>query len=359
MDAKVRESAALDDSALRRGRVRRLLLWVVPAIVVVAGVWWYGSGGRYVETDNSYVKQDRVDVAAQVGGEVRAVLVRENERVTAGQPVLALDDALPSVAVQRAEAQLASARSQVLELKAAYREKEGELAVARRTSDYAVREYERQKTLAAQKLVPATALDAAHRSADLATGAIGVLELQASQTRARLGGDADLPVERHPAVLSAAAELARARIDLARTRIAAPQAGIASHLPKVGDHLEPGRPAFAVVTDHAVWVEANFKETDLEWVRPGQPVEVVVDTYPSHRWKGRVESISQATGAEFSLLPPQNATGNWVKVVQRIPVRIAIDTGPDQPPLRDGMSANVEIDTGPHTRFDRWFGHGR
>jgi len=106
-------------------------------------------------------------------------------------------------------------------------------------------------------------------------------------------------------------------------------------------------------------VEANFKETDLEWVRPGQPVEVDVDTYGHRRWRGHVESIAQATGAEFSLLPAQNASGNWVKVVQRIPVRIALDRGPGDPPLRDGMSATVEIDTGPHTRFDHWFGRGR
>jgi membrane fusion protein (multidrug efflux system) len=108
-----------------------------------------------------------------------------------------------------------------------------------------------------------------------------------------------------------------------------------------------------------LWVEANFKETDLEWVRPGQTVTVAIDTYSQHRWKGHVQSISQATGAEFSLLPPQNASGNWVKVVQRIPVRIALERGADDPPLRDGMSATVEIDTGSHTRFDRWFGRVR
>jgi membrane fusion protein (multidrug efflux system) len=160
-------------------------------------------------------------------------------------------------------------------------------------------------------------------------------------------------------VRAAIADLDRARVDLGHTRIVAPQAGVVSHLPKVGARVDLGRPAFAIVTDHAVYVEANFKETDLEHVRPGQPVHVVVDTYPHFEWQGRVESISQATGAEFSLLPPQNASGNWVKVVQRIPVRVALVPGPDDPPLRDGMSADVRIDTGPHTRFDRWFGRDR
>ena len=160
-------------------------------------------------------------------------------------------------------------------------------------------------------------------------------------------------------VRAALADLDKARVDLSHTRIAAPQAGIASHLPKVGSRVDAGRPAFAIVTDRSVWVEANYKETDLEWVRAGQSVAIDVDTYPNHSWHGHVESIAQATGAEFSLLPAQNASGNWVKVVQRIAVRIVLEPGAGDPPLRDGMSANVDIDTGTHTRFDRWFGRER
>ena len=158
---------------------------------------------------------------------------------------------------------------------------------------------------------------------------------------------------------TAAAELERTKIDLQHTLVSAPQSGIVSHLPKVGSRVDIGRAACAIVSDHGIWVEANFKETDLEWVRPGQPVRIDVDTYAQHRWTGHVESVAQATGAEFSLLPAQNATGNWVKVVQRVPVRIALDLRAEDPPLRDGMSANVEIDTGPHSRFDRWFGARR
>lgn len=358
MDARVRAAIEPDPAlaARRSPWVRRVLLWGLPTLVVAAGVAAYGSGGRYVSTDNAYLKQDRIDVAAQVAGEVREVRARENARVGAGDAVLVLDDALARVAVQRAAANLAAARADVLALQAAYGEKQGQLAVARKSADYAVREYERQANLADRKLVPASQLDTAHRSADVATGMIGVLELQVRQTVARLGGDPTGPVDRHPAVLAATAELERARIDLARTVVQAPQAGIVSRLPQVGDHVDAGRPAFAIVADRTVWVEANFKETDLEWVRPGQPVEVRIDTYPNHRWAGRVDSISQATGAEFSVLPPQNASGNWVKVVQRIPVRVAIAPAADGPPLRNGMSADVEIDTGPHSRFERWFG---
>lgn len=358
MDAKTHGAPELE---VERGSpwVRRVLLWIVPLAVVAVAVWLYGSAGRYVSTDNAYVQQDRVDVAPQISGNVREVFVQENQRVAAGAPILQLDDELPRIAVAAAESKLAQARGEIASLKVSYREKASQLEIAKRTAQYATREFDRQRELADKRLVPASQLDAAHRSSDLAVGAIGVLELQVAATGAKLGNRPDLPIDEHPYVRSAAADLERARVDLAHTRIVAPQGGIVSHLPKVGARVELGRAAFAIVTDHAVYVEANFKETDLEWVRPGQAVRVTVDTYPHFEWVGRVESISQATGAEFSLLPPQNASGNWVKVVQRIPVRVALVPGADDPPLRDGMSADVRIDTGPHTRFDRWFGRGR
>lgn len=357
MDAANQTAAELETEG--PSWTRRLLLWGLPLLAVLIAVYFYGSAGRYVSTDNAYLQQDRVDVAPQVSGNVREVYVGENTHVTAGQPVLALDDSLFRIAVDAAESRLAVVRTDVVGLKAAYREKSGEIGVARRAAEYSMREYQRQQELARRKLNSVSQLDAADRSADLANGSVSVLELQLAQTAARLGGNPDLPVDSYPAVRSALAELDHARLDLAHTVITAPQTGIASHLPKVGNRIEVGRAAFAIVTDRSLWVEANFKETDLEWVRPGQPVEVDIDTYGRRSWHGHIESIAQATGAEFSLLPAQNASGNWVKVVQRIPVRIALDREPGDPPLRDGMSASVEIDTGPHTRFDRWFGRGR
>jgi membrane fusion protein (multidrug efflux system) len=336
---------------------RRMLLWGVPLVVVAVTVYLYGSAGRYVETDNAYLQQDRVDVAAQVSGTVTAVRAIENERVSPGKPVVYIDDAALRIAVTAAEARVASARTEVAALKAAYREKLGELSVARTTTEIAARDFGRQQQMAARKLISASALDTAARSMEIATGATHVIELQLAQVAARLPGSPDAPTDNFPSVRSALADLDRARLDLGHAQILAPQAGIVSHLPKVGARIDVGRPAFALVTDQRLWIDANFKETDLEWVRPGQDVAVSIDTYANHSWHGRVESISQATGSEFSLLPAQNASGNWVKVVQRIPVRIALSRGPDDPPLRDGMSATVRIDTGPHTRFDRWFGH--
>ena len=361
MDAVSRAKDAQDIDAVpaRQRWRRRMLLWGLPALATVLAVYLYGSAGRYVSTDNAYVQRDRVDVAPQVSGDVREVYVKENEGVSAGQPILAVDDRNFRIAVAAAESRLATARSEVASAQAAYREKSGEIALARRASEYSEREFRRQDELAAKNLVPQSTLDSAHRSADIASGSVGVLQLQQAQLAAQLGGNPSLPIDAYPAVRAAAAELDRAKLDLSRTTLFAPQAGVVSHLPKVGNRVELGRAAFAIVTDRSVWIEANFKETDLEWVRPGQAAEIEIDTYSGHRWRGRVESIAQATGAEFSLLPAQNASGNWVKVVQRIPVRIALVPGTDDPPLRDGMSATVEIDSGPHTRFDRWFGRGR
>jgi len=347
------ETATGPWTAARRPRV--VLLWGLPLLVVVVSVYWYGSGGRYVSTDNAYLKQDLVDVAPQLSGDVAEVRVAENAHVEPGDVILVLDDTLFQVAVHRAEAALANARVNVETLRADYREKSGELAVARETSRYAVREYERQRQLAQRKLVPLSSLDAAHEVSATAVGEIAVLELQLGQARAKLGGVADATTDQHPQVRAALADVEKARVDLSHTVITAPRAGIASHLPKVGDHVEQGQAAFSVVADGRPWVEANFDETDLEWVRPGQRARVRIDTYPNREWGGRIESIAQATGAEFALLPAQNASGNWVKVVQRVPVRVAIDVARDDPPLRSGASATVRVNTGPHRRFDRWF----
>lgn len=355
-DNTVSEASARNRASGGSRWVRTLLLWVLPLTVIAIGVYWYGSGGRYASTDNAYLKQDRVDVAPQISGDVRDVRVLENAAVKPGDVVLVLDDTLLQVARQQAEAELAAARIEVELLRAAYRAKAGEVTVARQASHFAVGELARQQQLAERKLVPVSTLESATRSRDIAVGYIGILELQLEQAKAQLGGSVERPIDQHPAVRSAAAALEKTRVDLEHTIVRAPRAGIVSHLPHAGDRVEAGRPAFAIVTEGGVYVEANFKETDLEWVRASQGATVEVDTYPGREWTGKVISIAQATGSEFSVLPPQNASGNWVKVVQRVPVRISIDARADDPPLRSGASADVSIDTGPHTRFDRWFG---
>ena len=234
MNAEDMSQEVATGSATGSRWVRPLLLWLLPLLVVAAGVYWYGSGGRYATTDNAYLKQDRIDVAPKIAGEVRDVRVRENQAVQPGDVVLVLDDTLLQVAKSHAEAELAAARMDVESLRAAYREKLGEVAVARQASHYAVSELGRQQELANRKLVPATTLEGAIRSRDLAIGSIAVLELQLDQARAKLGGNADRPVDEHPSVRTAAAMLEKTRVDLEHTIVRAPRAGIVSHLPQAG-----------------------------------------------------------------------------------------------------------------------------
>jgi multidrug resistance efflux pump len=189
-------------------------------------------------------------------------------------------------------------------------------------------------------------LDEARQASELAAQQITALEQDLKRIAASLGGAPDTPLEQHPSYRAAAAELAQAKLDLERTVVRAPLAGTVSKPPKPGQYVAAGATAMALVATGHVWVEANFTETDLTHVRPGQPVEVHVDTYPDAVWTGVVESLSPATGAEFAVIPPQNATGNWVKITQRLPLRIRLDERPGLPQLRAGLSATVDIDTG-------------
>lgn len=326
--------------------LRPLLLGAVPlAVIVVAVVLWL-TGGRYVDTDDAYVKSDKVPVSVEVAGKVRALHVRENQSVATGAPLFTLETAPYEVALAKATAALARARTDVAALEASYREQEAQITLSRTREEFASREYRRQADLAAKGYVSAINLDNAREQVEINRQQTVALERDLARIRANLGGDVDLPVEQHPDYLTAAAAVAQAKLDLARTTVYAPYAGVVTQLPKVGRYLAPGTAALALVADAAPWVEANFTEKDLTNVRPGQPVELRFDIYPGRRWRGVVDSISPATGAEFSVLPPQNATGNWIKVTQRVPVRIDLLPGSDAPALRAGLSVWVRIDTG-------------
>jgi membrane fusion protein (multidrug efflux system) len=329
----------------RRPIWRRILLWGVPALMLaVAGGFWLYSRG-YATTDNAYVKADKTIVAAEVDGTVRSVPVKENMHVAAGDVLVQLDDEPLRYAVQSAKAHVDAVKAQIASLKAQYTEKAAALAIAQRSAEFARREQTREQELAAKHLVAMSKLDDAEQAAQLAIGQVQVTQHDLAAIGASLGGDPRRSVESHPDVEAAVADLQRAELNLRRAKILAPRDGIVSHLPQVGDHLTVGNPALAIVSDEGMWIEANFKETDLAHVRKGQPVQIEIDTYGRRKWSGRVQSIAQATGAEFAILPAQNASGNWVKVVQRIPVRIAVTTAPGDPPLRAGMSATVRVDT--------------
>ncbi len=334
----------------RRLRLRRILLLAGPLLVAAAAGYVYLTGGRYVGTENAYVKADMVMIAAQVSGPVVEVDVRENQRVARGDVLFRIDDQPYRIALRESEAELAGVANEIASLKASYVQKLEEKALAGSNLDYARRELERQSELLATRAPPRTKSDAAGPAAAVGRLRRGGPPLQRALCAAALGGDPEIAVADHPRYRKAEADIERARLDLERTVVRAPFGGIASNTPKLGQQVAGNAtlasPVMSVVSESGAWIEANFKETDLTHVRPGQPVTVHVDTYPDRDWQGTVESISQATGAEFSVIPPQNATGNWVKVVQRIPVRIAIPAAAGDPPLRSGMSTSVEIDTG-------------
>ena len=331
---------------------RVVLLIVIPVLVGIGAAWVYLSGGRFVETENAYVKADKVPVSARLGGQIVEVAVAENQRVSAGDLLFRIDPAPLRLAVAKAEAKLAQARTDLAALKASYREKQAEVALARTRQGFASKDAQRQADLLSKRFISPSRYDDAKQNADLATAQIAALEQDLHRIAESLGGRVDLPVESHPAYRAAQAELEQAQLDLSHCDVTAPQDGVVSKPPKVGQFVAVGTAALALVGSEP-WVEANFTETDLTWVQPGQPVTVHVDTYPDVVWHGTVDSLSPATGAEFSLIPTQNASGNWVKVVQRLPVRIHLTPSAGQPPLRAGLSALVEIDTG-HKRQLPW-----
>ncbi len=325
--------------------LRTALLWILPVLSLLGLYTWYVLASRYVTTDNAYVRAGVSEIAPEISGTVAHRLVEENQPVVQGQPILELRDPALDIAVAHAEADLATARTTISTLRANYAEKRSELTLARDEAAFAAREFARLEGLASQGLVARVSLDAAAHALTQARGRVEVLRRELGVVLASLDGKAEASVDEHPEVMAAMAALERAHLDVARRIVNSPVNGVVSHLPEPGDRLQAGRPAFAVVSAEGHWVEANFKETDLEFVRPGLPVKVRVDAYPGATWQGTVESISQATGSEFALLPAQNATGNWVKVVQRIAVRVSL-TPVSAPHLRVGMSARVWIDTG-------------
>lgn len=331
---------------LLRRLLRLVLLVVVPLAVAAAGLAWWLQGGGGADTDNAYVKADKIPVSAEIAGTIRTVLVRENEVVAAGAPLFRLDEAPLRVALARAEARVAQARTDVAALRAGYRAKQAEIALARTRQAFARRDEARQADLAARNFISASRLDEARQATELAGQQVVAVERELGRIAETLGGGPDVPIDRHPLVLAAQAELMQARLDLSRVEVRAPVSGTVSRPPKPGQYVAAGATALALVADGTVWVEANFTENELGWVRSGQAATIRIDTYPGVEWRGTVDSLAPATGAEFALIPPQNATGNWIKVAQRVPVRIRIEPRADAPTLRAGLSARVVVDTG-------------
>ncbi|HEY7671146.1 MAG TPA: HlyD family secretion protein [Gammaproteobacteria bacterium] len=348
--------ARIEPAPRRRRWLRASLLVLGPALVAVVAAFVYMRSGRYVETDNAYVKSDTVLITAEVTGPIERVAVSENAQVRSGDVLFEIDPAPYEVKVERGESQVAAVESFIDSLEASYAQQMEQLELAKINVAYFGRELERQQGLAARRLGTEADVAKARHDLEVAEQQIPIIEQALAQLRAQIGGrivvgPGGMPLDGTALFVGNAAYrtvqsmLEDAKLDLAHTVVRAPYDGIVIQVPAVGHFVSPGSPVMALVADHDLWVEANFKETQLTHVEPGQAVVIHIDTYPDHEWRGEVETISPATGAEFSVIPAQNASGNWVKVAQRIPVRIRVDARPGDPQLRAGMSAIVEIDT--------------
>jgi len=345
-ESKVSLPTETESPPQSRRALRRILMGVIPAVVLTVGAAVYLLGGRYVGTDNAYVKADIASVSPEVSGNIHQVLVAENQLVKKGDSILVIDDTNYRIALVGAEAQLRNVVAGIESDKARYRQKEASLAIMQSNVAFAEREFKRQSTLASSNFASTAKLDEAQHAMQSARQNIALLKQEEAEILARLEGDPNITPEKVPSYQQAYTAKLSAATYIERATLHAPFDGIVSQLPKVGDFARTAAPTFSIVSSADVWIEANFKETDLTHMQTGQAVEIHIDTYPGRPFKGHVTSISQASGAEFSVLPAQNSTGNWIKVVQRIPVRISVDDQHDGPALRAGMSVTADVDTG-------------
>ncbi len=345
------ELAAVD--APKRGRKgKRLALMVaLPLAMAVGGLYVWATGGRFQETDNAYLHQPKVSIASDLSGRIVESHVTDNAAVNAGDILFVVDPEPYRIALEQADASLAAARLEVGRLRAAYSQAVAQERVAASEVDYYRGELKRQKDLSDKGISSRSSLDEAERDLAAALENHTAAEQAVAGALAALGGNPGIDTDSHPTVLSALAARDKAAYNLGQTTVRAPADGVLAQAAsfKTGQFVSAGSALFALVEVGDVWVDANFKETQLTHMQPGQKAEIEFDTYPDRPVEAEVQSIGAGTGAEFSLLPAQNATGNWVKVTQRIPVRLKVSADNPVLALRTGMSATVTVDTG-HAR---------
>jgi membrane fusion protein, multidrug efflux system len=334
-----------------RDRIRWGLFALLPLVLLV-GAYFYVTGGQVMSTDDAYVQADKVGISTDVSGIVQDVAVKDNAHVEAGQVLYRLDPRQFQIALDNAKANLAQIGLSIEAMKQDYRRMLSDTAAQQAQVDLDQTNYDRSAMLLKTATVSQAVFDQARYTLDNDKSKLAALQQQAKVQLAKLSGNPDIATAEHPQYRQAQAQVDEAQRQLDHTIVTAPFAGTVTNVPAIapGKYLAASTTAFFLVdTDH-VWVDAAPKETELTYVRPGQPVTVTVDTYPDFEWHGVVESVSPAAAQEFSLLPAQNTSGNWVKVVQRVPMRVRLDTSAkDLPPLRAGMSVEVDVDTG-HAR---------
>ena len=325
---------------------RTVFLIVIPLLAICVGLYLYAAGGRYVSTDNAYVKANVIIISPEISGRVTSVLVVDNQAVEANDILLQLDSSPLEIKLNRARAQMAVIRTELESLRADY----GETVVQAQQAEDKVRHldkrYKRQRKLLKQGLSSEEKHDEAKHDLQVARREVQIIQQRVQRVLAQLGGNEKLPVDQHPRYLTAQTTYDQAVVDLKATTIRAPASGVVSNMKlQVGEYTQAGKPIFSLIENQPIWVEANLKETQLTHILPGQQATIVADAYPNKTWESVVSSIAPATGAEFSILPPQNASGNWVKVVQRIPINLVITDPANGPQLRAGMTVSVRIDT--------------
>ena len=329
-------------------RWRRPLLILGPLALVVGALGLYLVTGRYVSEEDAYVQAVNVSISPQVAGQVVSIAARSNTPVRKDDALFNLDPEPYWIALANAQAQLGIARDQARTLVETYRSRLKQIDEAKATADYAQTNYERQQHLYETSAAPRATLDAAIRDLQTAKANLASLQREAAAALAQLGGNPDMPVDQQPSVKQAQAAVDLAARNLRLTAIVAPFDGVPNNVESiaVGVFLNAGQSAFPLVSASDLYIEANIKETELTYVRQGNPARVIVDAYPDAPLAAKVTTVAPASGSVFALLPPQNATGNWVKVVQRVPVRLSFGQNPEHLALRAGMSVKVSIDTG-------------
>ena len=332
---------------INRQVIRFFFLLVLPTSVVLLGADHWIKSTRFVKTENAYVKAHLLSISSDLDGRTVKLHVKPNEIVKKGDPLFELDSEPFEIDLARAQAELISIKFDLDALREELFEARAQLSDAKAEVVYSERVFKRQKELSQRGVASRVRLEEAERELNIARQHVRTTRHSIGRVMAKLGGDVTQPVDRHPSYLEARGRVESAKLNLRHTTIFSPANGtVGSFALQPGEYVQKGKPVIPIIQSDEKWIQANLKETQLTHIGPGQNVEVTIDAYPDEPLEAKVISISPTTGAELSILPPQNASGNWVKVVQRVPVRIEFSNKKIIRKLRSGMTVQISIDTG-------------